>query len=99
MPNEKKPADGDYLFKSRKGENAPLSVPAVNRMMKEWTFGMRGNYGTHLLRETFGYIQRTKFGVGFEMLSRRSNHSNPATTMKYLGIQSKEVNAILMNEI
>jgi len=97
--NEKKPADGDYLFKSRKGKNAPLSVPAVNRMMKEWTFGMRGNYGTHSLRKTFGYIQRTKFGVGFEILSRRYNHSNPATTMRYLGIQSKEVNAILMNEI
>lgn len=97
--NEKNPADGDYLFKSRKGANAPLSVPAANRMVKEWTFGMKGNYGTHSLRKTFGYIQRTKFGVGFEILSRRYNHSNPATTMRYLGIQSKEVSDILMNEI
>ena len=91
--------DDDYLFQSRKGENCPLAVSSVNRMVKEWTFGMKGNYGTHSLRKTFGFIQRTKFGVAFEVLCRRFNHSNPSTTMRYLGIQSKEVRGILMNEI
>ncbi len=92
-------SDDDYLFQSRKGNNSPLTVSSVNRMVKEWTFGMKGNFGTHSLRKTFGYIQRTKFGVSFEVLCRRFNHSNPSTTMRYLGIQSKEVNDILMNEI
>ena len=92
-------SDDDYLFQSRKGNNSPLTVSSVNRMVKEWTFGMKGNYGTHSLRKTFGYIQRTRFGVSFEVLCRRFNHSNPSTTMRYLGIHSKEVNDILMNEI
>ncbi len=92
-------SDNDFLFQSRKGNNKPLTVSSVNRMIKEWTFGMNGNFGTHSLRKTFGYIQRTRFGVSFEVLCRRFNHSNPSTTMRYLGIQSKEVSDILMNEI
>jgi len=51
------------------------------------------------LRKTFGYIQRTKFKVGFEVLAKRFNHSSPAVIMRYLGITDKEVNGILMNEI
>ena len=92
-------SDDDFLFQSRKGNNRPLTVSSVNRMVKGWTFGMNGNFGTHSLRKTFGYIQRTRFGVSFEVLCRRFNHSNPSTTMRYLGIQSKEVSDILMNEI
>ena len=94
--SERQLSDDDYLFQSRKGNNSPLTVSSVNRMVKEWTFGMKGNFGTHSLRKTFGYVQRVRFGVSFEVLCRRFNHSNPSTTMRYLGIQSKEVNDILM---
>ena len=58
-----------------------------------------GNYGAHTLRKTWGYIQRTLHGVGFEIICKRYNHSNPAITMRYLGIQDKEVHSTLMNEI
>ncbi|RQD63182.1 MAG: site-specific integrase [Desulfonatronovibrio sp. MSAO_Bac4] len=90
----------DYLFKSKKG-SGPLTVSAANRLVKSWckTINLRGNYGTHSLRKTFGYIQRIKYGVGFEVLCKRFNHSSPAVTMRYLGIEDKEVNGILMNEI
>lgn len=93
--------DTDYLFKSRKGENQPLSVAAVNHMIKDWckTLGIKGNYGSHSLRKTFGYIQRVRFGVAWEILCRRFNHSNPSVTIRYLGIEDKEVNGILLNEI
>ena len=97
--SERQLSDDDYLFQSRKGGNSPLTVSTVNRMVKGWTFSIKGNHGSHSLRKTFGYIQRTKFGVSFEVLCRRFNHSSPITTMRYLGIQSKEVNDILMNEI
>jgi hypothetical protein len=32
-----------------------------------------------------------RFGVGFEVLANRFNHSSPATTIRYLGITKKEV--------
>ena len=93
------PGDEEYLFKSRKGENNPITKSYVNQKVKEWTKGMRGNYGTHSMRKTFGYVQRMYFGVGFEVLCKRFGHSNPSVTMRYLGIEDKEVNGILLNEI
>ncbi|WP_045213915.1 site-specific integrase [Desulfonatronovibrio magnus] len=94
------PDPEDYLFKSKKG-SGPLTVSAANRLVKSWckAINLRGNYGTHSLRKTFGYIQRIKYGVGFEVLCKRFSHSSPAVTMRYLGIEDKEVNGILMNEI
>lgn len=94
------PTDTDYLFKSRKG-NAPLQSQAVSKLVKKWTtdINLQGNYGAHTLRKTFGYIQRTVYGVGFEVLCKRYNHGSPSITMRYLGIHDKEVGDILMHEI
>ena len=90
----------DFLFASRKG-NGHLQSQAVSKLVKKWTraINLKGNYGAHTLRKTWGYIQRTIHGVGFEILCKRYNHSSPAITMRYLGIQDKEVHNVLMNEI
>lgn len=95
-----KPADDDYLFKSRKGEK-PLTIQSINRLIKKWTsaINLKGNYGAHTLRKTWGYHQRVTHGVGFEIIAKRYNHSSPAITMRYLGIEDKEVHSTLMNEI
>lgn len=94
-------SDDDYLFRSRKGENNPLDKRSVHRLINKWAdeAGVKGHFGTHSLRKTFGYIQRIKFGVGYEILAKRYNHSSPATTMRYLGITDDEVNGVLLNEI
>ena len=98
--DKSKPNDEDYIFKSRQGGKS-LNISSVNALMKKWTraINLKGNFGAHSLRKTFGYQQRVKYSVGFEVLAKRYNHSNPAVTMRYLGIQDKEVNGILMNEI
>lgn len=90
----------DYLFASRKG-NSHIQSQAVSKLVKKWTgaINLRGNFGAHTLRKTWGYIQRTVHGVGFEIICKRYNHSSPAITMRYLGIQDKEVHSTLMNEI
>jgi integrase len=95
-----KPMDDDFLFASRKG-NRSITIQCVNNMVKKWAgeINLKGNYGAHSLRKTWGYIQRTSYGVGFEILCKRFNHSSPAITMRYLGIEDKEVQNILMNEV
>ena len=95
-----KPVDDAFLFSSRKGNKA-VTIQCVNNMVKKWAgeINLKGNYGAHSLRKTWGYIQRTVYGVGFEILCKRFNHSSPAITMRYLGIEDKEVQNILMNEV
>ena len=94
------PDDDTFLFASRKGDSH-LQSQAVSKLVKKWTraINLKGNFGAHTLRKTWGYIQRTVHGVGFEIICKRYNHSNPAITMRYLGIQDKEVHSTLMNEI
>jgi len=95
------PNDDDFLFKSAKGNNRPITVEYASQMIKGWCreVGLKGNYGSHSLRKTFGCIQRKKFGVSWEVLSKRFNHSNLDTTKRYLGITCEEINGILLNEI
>jgi integrase len=92
--------DDSFLFASRKGDSH-IQSQAVRKLVKKWTkaINLRGNYGAHTLRKTWGYIQRTVHGVGFEIICKRYNHSSPSITMRYLGIQDKEVHSTLMNEI
>ena len=95
------PAPEEFLFRSRKGQNRPLTVQSVNALVKSWTsaINLPGNYGSHTLRKTWGYHQRVTYGVGCEIIARRFNHSSPKITMRYLGIEDKEVEEVLMNEI
>ena len=94
------PGADDYLFKSRKGKGH-ISSQSVGRLIRSWTsaINLKGQYGAHTLRKTFGYQQRVHFGAGYEILCKRYNHSSPAITMRYLGIQDKEVHELLMNEV
>jgi integrase len=94
------PDDEDFLFASRKGDSH-LQSQAVSKLVKKWTrdINLKGNFGAHTLRKTWGYQQRTLHGVGFEIICRRYNHSSPAITMRYLGIEDKEVHSALLNEI
>jgi integrase len=96
-----RPDDDDFLFKSRKGKNNPLSVMSANNLIKSWTdiINLKGNYGTHSLRKTWGYHQRVTHGVGIEVISERLGHTSIKTTMRYLGINEDEIVGVLMNEI
>lgn len=53
----------DPVFRSQRGP--VLTVPSVPRLVKGWcaAVGLRGNYGGHTLRKTWGYHQRVTFGV------------------------------------
>jgi len=94
-------ADDDFLFKSRKGSNYPLTTYAVTKYVKRWTeaVNLSGNYGAHSLRKTWTYHQRKTFGVSWEVLAKRLNHSSPSITRRYLGVQEEEVEEILLHTI
>ncbi|MEK4284028.1 MULTISPECIES: site-specific integrase [Ureibacillus] len=82
----------DYLFKSRKGTNEPLTVRSLHKIIKETMkeLGIRGNYGTHSLRKTFGYHVYAKNVADNPMilptLQKMFNHSSQEITLRYIGI-------------
>ena len=70
-------------------------------MVQRWCdeINLAGNYGAHTLRKTWCYHQRKSFGVSWEVLAKRLNHSSPSITRRYLGVQEEEVEEILLNTI
>jgi integrase len=93
-------ADTDPLFLSRRGGNA-ISVMTVNNLVKEWCrkINMKGNYGSHTLRKTWGYHQRVTFNVGIPVLMACFNHSNQKQTLDYLCVQPEEIKSVYANEL
>ena len=92
--------DNHYLFKSRKGQNYPLTTYAVTMMVQRWCdeINLKINAGAHTLRKTWCYQQR-QMGSSWELLAKRLNHSTPSITRRYLGVQEEEVEEILMKTI
>ena len=95
------PDDEHFLFKSRKTANSPLTTLTVTKKVKAWAaaINLKGNFGAHTLRKTWTYHQRREFGVSWEVLAKRLNHSSPSVTRRYLGVQDEEVEEVLMNAL
>ena len=83
------------------GQRGLLTVPSVNRLVKQWTSGinLRGNYGSHSLRKTWGYHQRVTFQRGIPELMVAFNHSSQRQTLDYLCVQPEEIRDLYMNEL
>jgi len=91
-----------HLFQSqRKGKGGKLSEEYLNMLVKGWCkeINLRGNYGSHTLRKTFGYIHRTKFHTDIPTLMTIFNHSSQKETLNYLCIQPDEVQDAYLCEI
>lgn len=81
---------GDLLFKGKRG---PLSIPALNHLVKKWCseIGLKGNYGGHSLRKTYGYQQLFRFGLHVEKLMEQFSHEKKRQTIEYLCLEHDEV--------
>ena len=90
----------DWLFASRKGAGQ-LEVSSLNALVKSWCreINLKGKYGTHSLRKTFGYHQRVRFGMGTALLMKIFNHKSEGQTLAYLGIEDRELHEIQLNAI
>lgn len=80
----------EYLFKSKKGNNVPISRVHAYRILKSAAkeFDLKC-IGCHTTRKTFGYIlyQLTE---DIELVRRCLNHSDSKVTSRYIGIDEEE---------
>ncbi len=92
-------APEDYLFYSQHGQ--VLTVSAVNRLVKRWCSdnGLKGNYGSHTLRKTWGYHQRKQKNAPIPLLMEAFGHSTQKQTLDYLGIQAQEIQELYALEL
>ncbi len=74
------------LFPSRKGCGA-ITTRSAHKIIKTTLReqGIKGNFGTHSLRKTFGY-HRYNNGVKLETLQKVFNHGSSTVTLRYIGI-------------
>ena len=91
-----------YLFTSQRG--AVLTVPTVSNMVKGWCrdakrhaaaqgldIDLKGNFGSHTLRKTWGYHQRMYNQAQLPVLMEAFGHTTQRQTLQYLGIEDKEI--------
>jgi integrase len=91
--------DTDFLFRSQR--RAILTVSSVHNLVKSWckAIHLKGNFGSHTLRKTWGYHQRVTFGVDLPRLMHCFNHSTQKQTFEYLCIQPEEIKDFYQNEL
>lgn len=84
--------DESFVFTGQRGSGA-LRVSTLNNLVKNWckNANLKGNYGSHTLRKTWGYMQRIKQDTPVPLLMRALGHATQRQTMEYLCIQEKEI--------
>ena len=85
------PTPNAPLFISRKHGDS-LIPKSLTRLVKGWCEDARlkGNFGSHTMRKTWGYHQRMK-GVPLDKLVKAFGHSTQEQTMQYLCIEEAEI--------
>ena len=87
--------DDSYLFAGMDPAKS-LTVPYLNNLMKKWCrqANIKGNYGSHSLRKTWGFMQRTKQDTPIPLLMQAFGHASQQQTLAYLCIQDEEIDSI-----
>lgn len=85
------------LFKSRVG-NRPITRNQAYRILNDAAkaVGLKGTFGTHTLRKTFGY-QLYARGIDVTRIQTMLNHSSPGVTLRYIGITQEEIDDIYLD--
>jgi integrase len=81
------PKLNDYSHPIKRGQ----SWKFITSICRE--VGLRGNFGTHSLRKTWGYHARMQ-GVDLALIMHKLNHESIAYTKRYLGITDDELQAV-----
>lgn len=91
--------DHHYIFAGRHG--TAITTEYMSGLVREWCLkaGLKGRFGTHTLRKTWGLMQRLHFGTDIPNLMVCYNHSNQRQTLDYLCISADETKAVFANEL
>lgn len=85
--------DDEAFFFTGQRRAGPLRVSTLNNLLKSWCkkANLKGNYGSHTLRKTWGFMQRQKQNTPVPLLVQALGHATQRQTIEYLCIQEKEI--------
>lgn len=89
----------DWLFPSRKGNNAISRVQAwriLDAAANHAGISDRIRFGTHSLRKTAAY-HAYKNGTDITLLMRVLNHSSAKETLRYIGIEDEQIDEVYVD--
>lgn len=92
------PEPNQCIFKSRNGENRPISRSRAFNIIKNAVkeLNIEGIISCHSLRKTFGY-QAWKKGVPPALIMSIYNHSSLEITKRYLSIDQDDKDEVFLN--
>ena len=84
-----------YIFQShshklRRGAVQPVNRATVTRVFKRVGDDLNIKLNTHSMRKTRGAILYQR-GIDIALICKLLNHSNPSTTLRYIGITERHV--------
>lgn len=88
------------LFPSREGRgNKPITRSQAYNILRKATkkAGLDIKVGTHTMRKTFSY-HKYKKGIEIETLAKLLNHSSPAITMQYIGLEQEMLDRVVLED-
>jgi site-specific recombinase XerD len=87
--------DKSQLFKGREGDIKPVGV---NYLVNKWIkmINLKGKYGSHSLRKTFGFHMRVQHKVSIPILMQIFNHHSQKQTLDYLCVKPDEIKEVYM---
>jgi integrase len=87
--------DNSQLFRGRQGD---IDTKGVNYLVKKWTrnINLKGRFGSHTLRKTFGYHMRVQNKVSIPILMTIFNHNTQKQTLDYLCVQPDELKEVYL---
>lgn len=85
----------EFLFKSRVGQNKPITRYMAHRILKEIAdrVGLP-DCSPHRLRKTYGYFHY-KQKKDVVVLQKLFNHSAPSITLRYIGVEQDELDSAM----
>lgn len=88
----------DYLFRSRKGANRPITRHRAYGIIAEAAraCGVTERIGSHSCRKTWAY-HAYKNGVDLAIIQSALNHSSQRETLRYIGIRGDEIDDVYVS--
>src|SRR5690625_7390958 len=85
-----KTLDSEWLFPSRKGNQAITTTQAYRQLRKAADMAEVDSVGTHTMRKTFGYwyYKQTRDVAKLQMIL---NHAKPEVTLSYIRSEERRV--------